>query len=96
MPATPNHKNGAMAKEPSAIIGAITAAVSAIISLLVAFGLDLSPDQQAAILTVIATVGSLVVGFVVRGQVYSPNSVERITKEAAATGHAEVPPPPAN
>lgn len=95
MPTTPNRKNGVMAKEPSAIIGAVSAAVSAILALLVAFGLDLSPDQQSAILTVIATVGSLVVGFTVRGQVYSPNAVERITREAAATGHAEVPPPPA-
>lgn len=58
-----------MNREPAAIIGSITAAASAIIALVVAFGLDLSDEQTAAILGVVAVVAPIVAGFVTRGKV---------------------------
>ncbi|HCS2945826.1 TPA: hypothetical protein OQU49_004444, partial [Shigella flexneri] len=50
-----------MNREPAAIIGAVSAAVASILACLVAFGLDITPDQQTAILAVIAGVGPIVV-----------------------------------
>lgn len=67
-----------MNKEPAAIISAVTAAVTAVLALLVAFGLELTGDQQAAILGVAAVVAPLVAGLVTRSAVFSPASVERL------------------
>jgi hypothetical protein len=64
--------------EPLITVGAITAGVTAVLALLVAFGLSLSADQQAAILGVVAVVAPLVVSLVGRGRVWSPASVARV------------------
>lgn len=58
-----------MKREPSLTIGAITAAVTAILGLLVAFGLPLSNAQEAAILAVIGPVAVLVGALVIRSKV---------------------------
>lgn len=58
-----------MKTEPALTVGAITAAVSAILALLVAFGLDLSDDQTAAILGVVAVLAPLVATAITRGKV---------------------------
>lgn len=58
-----------MRKEPAITLGTISAAVAAILTLLVAFGLDISEDQQTAILGVVATVGPIVAGLLIRRKV---------------------------
>ena len=68
-----------MNREPVAIIGAVTAAATAILALVVAFGLDVSPDQQAAILGVVAVLAPLTATLVTRSWVYAPATVERLT-----------------
>ena len=61
--------------EPAVVIGTVTTAVAAILAVLVAFGIDLSPGQQVAILGVVAGVGPLVVAFVTRSQVAAFSTV---------------------
>lgn len=58
-----------MKNEPAITIASLTAAVAAVIGLLVAFGVSLSDDQQKAILSVVAVVGPLVAGYFTRGKV---------------------------
>lgn len=75
-----------MQTEPAAIIGAIGTAVAAVVALLVAFGLPLTADQQAAILAVVAPVGTLVVALVIRPRVYSPASADAVAEVARIEG----------
>jgi len=63
------------AREPAAIIGLVTAAVTSILALLVAFGVELTQEQQIAILGVIAGVGPLIAAFLIRGQVSAASTV---------------------
>ena len=58
-----------MNREPLITAATITAAVTAVITLLVAFGVPLTPEQQTAILGVVAVAGPLVVGIVARSKV---------------------------
>lgn len=60
-------------REPAAILGTITAGVAAVITLAVAFGLDLTDEQTAAILGVVAVVAPLVAAFLTRPRV-TPNA----------------------
>lgn len=55
-----------MKNEPAITVASITAGVTALLALAAAFGLQLSDEQQAAILGVVAVVAPLVVGFVAR------------------------------
>lgn len=64
--------------EPLLSVGSITAGVTTLIALVVAFGLPLSGDQQTAILGVVAVVAPLVVSVVGRSRVWSPASVARV------------------
>lgn len=64
--------------EPLWTVGGITAAVTAVLALAVAFGLDLSTEQEAAILGVVAVVAPLIVTVIGRGRVYSPATVARL------------------
>jgi hypothetical protein len=75
-----------MNTEPSAIVGTITAAVTAVLALLVAYQVDISQDQQTAILGVTAVVAPLVASLVIRTRVFSPKSTESIAQQAANTG----------
>ena len=75
-----------MYKEPAAIIAAITGAATAIIALVVSFGLDLTNDQQSAILGVVAVVAPLVAGLAIRSKVFSPATRdEDVSKVAQGT-----------
>lgn len=56
-------------REPAVLIGSAGGAVGAILSLLVAFGLDLSEDQQAAILGVVAAVVPIISAILIRRKV---------------------------
>lgn len=58
-----------MSREPLVTVSTITALVAAVIGLLVAFGIDLSKDQQTAILGVVAVAAPLVVAAFARGKV---------------------------
>lgn len=66
------------ASEPLFTVGVLTAAVTTVLALLVAFGLPISDDQQAAILGVVAVAGPLVVAALARGRVFSPATVARL------------------
>ncbi|MEK8107397.1 hypothetical protein NKG94_23770 [Micromonospora sp. M12] len=66
--------------EPLVTIGTITAAVTAVIGLLVAFGLPVSDDQQARILGVIAVAAPFVVVAWGRRKVYAPATVARLLR----------------
>lgn len=58
-----------MSREPLVTAAGITALVTALLGVLVAFGLNLSDTQTASILGVVAVVAPLVVALVVRGKV---------------------------
>jgi len=58
-----------MTREPLVSVAGITAAVAAVLAVLVAFGLDLSEAQTAAILGAVAVLAPLVVALAVRGKV---------------------------
>lgn len=55
--------------EPAITIASITALIAAVITLGTAFGLNLSEDQQAAILGLVAVAGPIVAGVLTRRQV---------------------------
>lgn len=65
-----------MKTEPLITVASITALVAAIVGLVVAFGVDLSDDQQTAILGFAAVAAPLVVGFVARRKVSPASKVE--------------------
>jgi hypothetical protein len=75
-----------MNREPAAIVASITGAAVAIIALVVSFGLDISNDQQSAILGVVAVVAPLVAGLVIRGKVFAPATVARVAGRHVADG----------
>ena len=75
-----------MNTEPAQIIGWLTGAATAIIALLVAFGLNLDQTQQAAILGVVAVLAPIIAGLIIRTRVFSPATTESIAKESANTG----------
>lgn len=58
-----------MKNEPAVTVASLTAVVTALLALLTAFGLNLSQDQTAAILGVVAVLAPLVSGFITRGKV---------------------------
>jgi hypothetical protein len=55
-----------MVNEPIITVATVTGAVTALLGLFVAFGLDISPDQQTAILGVVAVVAPIVVALIAR------------------------------
>ena len=80
-----------MNTEPVAIIGTITAAVSAAFALLVAFGIDISDDQQKAILAAIAAIAPLVV--ILSRQFVTPtDKANDAIREASLQMPGETPP----
>lgn len=66
--------------EPLLSVGSIGAGVTALITLLVAFGLPISDGQQTAILGVVAVLAPLVVSLVGRSRVWSPATVARLDR----------------
>lgn len=75
-----------MKKEPLVTVAAIAAVVAALLSVLVAFGIDLTRAQSTSILGAVGVIAPLVVAWPARGEVASPWTVEKIK-----AGH--VPPP---
>lgn len=70
-----------MKKEPAVIIGAIASVVTSLVALAVAFGLDLTQDQQTAIVGVVVTVTPLIVGIITRQYVFAPATVAALEAE---------------
>ena len=70
--------------DPSGLVGGVGAAVGAVLSVLVAFGIDLTPAQVDAILLVVATFGPLVVAYAIRRWAWAPDSVETRVREVEA------------
>jgi nitrate/nitrite transporter NarK len=66
------------ASEPLFTVGSITAGVTAVIAVLVAFGLPISDGQQSAILGVVAVAAPLAVAALARRRVYAPATVSRL------------------
>lgn len=62
-----------MSNEPAVTIGSVTALVAAAITLLVAFGVDISTDQKAAIMGVVTIAAPIVAGLLIRRKV-SPSA----------------------
>jgi hypothetical protein len=63
-------------REPLRTVSAVVSIVGALLSLAVAFGLDLTKDQQAAILGVATVVAPVVIALVVRPRVTPVPSVK--------------------
>jgi hypothetical protein len=64
--------------EPLLTVGGIVTAATALVACAVAFGLNLIPDQRAAILGLIAAAAPAIVAVVGRSRVWSPSSVRRL------------------
>lgn len=75
-----------MKTEPAAIIGGITAFVTAVLALLVAYGVDISQTQQTAILGLVAVVAPLIAALAIRFKVWSPASVQEVKRDAYRAG----------
>lgn len=69
-------------REPLITVGAITTAVTAVIGLLVAFGFNISGDQKATILGLLAALAPIVVGVIGRSRAYAPATVARLLAAA--------------
>lgn len=66
--------------EPALSVASVAAAVGAVLTALMAFGVDLSETQVKAILGVVLVAGPFVLGFITRGKVYSPQSVAQLMR----------------
>ena len=87
-------KRPTMQSDPAGLAGTIGAIIGAIITLLVAFGVELSPAQVQAILGLVAVAGPLVVAAVVRRYAWAPDSVARRTEQAISVGQRRQTYPP--
>lgn len=68
-------------REPVWSAGALTATVTAILALVVAFGLPLTAAQEAAILGVAAVVAPLVAAWAGRRRAYAPATVAQLLRQ---------------
>ena len=78
----------AFEKEPATVVSAITGFITAVIGLLVAFNINVTPDQQNAIVGVVAAMSTMIVmvGPIIRQFVSSPATVEQKKLEAFHEG----------
>lgn len=74
--------------EPAALVGAITALVTAGLTVAVAFGLDLTKEQIAALGVLAAAVVPLVQAIVTRAAVVSPATADARVEAAVADATA--------
>jgi hypothetical protein len=56
-------------REPAVVIGTVTSVVTAVLALVVAFGLELTDDQRNAILGVVGAAAPIVAALLVRPKV---------------------------
>src|SRR6188768_3480857 len=83
--------------EPAVIVSTLTAALVAIVGVLVAFGANLTDTQQNAMIGAVAPLVAVifVLGPIIRSLVYAPKTTQAIANNAAATGDPTIPAPPA-
>lgn len=69
-----------MQREPAVVVSTVTAFLTALFAVAVAFGLDLAPERQRAILAAVAPCVAIIflVGPLVRRFVYAPATVARL------------------
>jgi hypothetical protein len=88
-------KDSIFKTEPAFVVSTITAALTAVIGALVAFGLDLSDEQQKAVIGCVAPLVGVIffLGPVIRNFVYSPHSTQKLVNAAESAGaKGETPP----
>ena len=66
--------------QPLLSVGTITAAGTAVLALVAAFGLNLTDDQQAAVLGVLGVAAPIVVALWGRRKVYAPATVAKLLR----------------
>lgn len=71
-----------MHKEPLFTVATATAVASAILSTLVAFGMNLTEVQTNSILGLVAVLAPFAVAWAARGKVASPATMERVVAES--------------
>ena len=89
---TPTEPNPNSSSEPLLFVGLVVAVITAGMTLLVEFGIELSSGQQTAIVAVITAAASLVTAFWGRSKVYSPLTVATLLSmrgQAAVTTEAD-------
>lgn len=77
---------GALATEPARLVGLVTTVVTSVLALLVALGLPISDELTVAILGLVAGVGPLVAGVIIRGRVYSPATTGKLVAAGIESG----------
>lgn len=82
-----------MSREPAAIVGFITALVSALLTFAKAMGLDITEEQQDAVRGLVAVAAPVVAALVIRSFVVAPDTAEAIAEESHAAGAAGIPAP---
>lgn len=68
--------------EPLLSVGTITAAAVAVLAALVAFGVDLDDDRQAAILGIVAVLAPILTAAAGRSHVFAPKTVAKMVAAA--------------
>jgi multisubunit Na+/H+ antiporter MnhG subunit len=66
--------------EPALSVGAVAAAVGAVLALLISFGVDLTESQTKAILGVVLVAGPVALAAITRARVYAPGTVARLLR----------------
>lgn len=67
-------------KEPALSVGGAAAAVGAILTVLIAFGIDLTETQVKAILGLVLIGGPFAVAVFIRARAYAPATVARLLR----------------
>ncbi len=83
-----------MNKEPLITVGAIGTIVAAFLVFLDEFGIDISDSQQTAINNLVAVLAPIVVVFIARQFVFSPNTTQALVDRAAVTKNTDIGTPP--
>lgn len=65
---------------PALTVGGVASAVGAVITLLIAFGVDLTKEQVEAILGVVLVAGPVVLAAITRARVYAPATVAKLLR----------------
>lgn len=84
-----------MKSEALITVGSVGSLVAAVIVLARSFGLDISDEQQNAVLGFVAVAGPFVVALVGRQFVFSQNTTQDLVNNAAVSGNPDIGPPPA-
>lgn len=82
-----------MNTQPTAIISSITAIAAAVITLLVAYGVDINDEQQKAILALLTVLAPVISGALIWFKVWPKEHVLDVRDEAYNAGLTQDPKP---